>query len=178
VKPVHEALEPPLDVEALRELVPELDLARNLGQSPYHHLDTLDHILEVIQGVKRELDERRIEAEVSPGNVKGLRPAALLHDIAKPITRGEIGGRVLFVAHDALGAGMVRRICGRLGVAARDTDLAVTLTDLHLKIGFMESARTNYPPARLACAAGPFGEELAVLSWADRLAAQRPSLRE
>lgn len=173
---VHEALEPPLDVEALRSLIPELDLARNLEQSPYHHLDTLDHVLEVIRGVERELDEKRVGAEVFPENLRGLRLAALLHDIAKPITRGEIGGKVLFVAHDTLGAGLIRRICGRLGTSARDTDIAVTLTELHLKIGFMESTRTDYPPARLVRAAGPFGEELAVLSWADRLAAQGPSL--
>ena len=31
--------------------------------------------------------------------------------------------------------------------------------------------------ATLALAAGPFGEELAVLSWADRLAAQGPRLK-
>ena len=41
----------------------------------------------------------------------------------------------------------------------------------------MESDRTDYTPGRLARAAGPFGEELAVLSWADRLAAQGPRLK-
>ena len=41
----------------------------------------------------------------------------------------------------------------------------------------MASHRTDYPPHRLARAAGPFGEELAVLSWADRLAARGPRLK-
>jgi poly(A) polymerase len=41
----------------------------------------------------------------------------------------------------------------------------------------MSHPRTDYPPERLARAAGPFGEELAVLSWADRLAAQGPRLK-
>jgi poly(A) polymerase len=171
------ALEPPLDLEGLLEAVPELSLARELEGSPYHHLDTLDHVLEVVHGVERELEENRVGARVGKERVRGLRLAALLHDVAKPVTRGELEGRVLFVSHDSLGALMVRRIGHRLGLSAADTDLVATLTALHLKIGFMGHPRTDYQPERLARAAGPFGGELAVLSWADRLAAQGPRLK-
>jgi poly(A) polymerase len=172
-----EALEPPLDVGRLLDAVPELSLSRGVEQSPYHHLDTFDHTLEVVRGVERELEEARLGARVRGDRVEGLRLAAALHDVAKPVTRGELGGRVLFVSHDALGARLVRGICRRLGLSASLTDLAATLTALHLKIGFMQSEHTDYPPGRLARAAGPFGEELAVLSWADRLAAQGPRLK-
>jgi poly(A) polymerase len=160
----------------LRE-VPELRLARNQGQGPFHHLDTLEHILETVRGVERELAENRIGARVGEEGHYGLRIVGLLHDAAKPITRGEIDGRVLFIAHDTLGARMAHYVCRRLGLSARLTDLAVTLTALHLKIGFMGNPRSDYAPERLARAAGPFGEELAVLSWADRLAAQGPRLK-
>lgn len=158
--------------------VPELRLARNQGQGPFHHLDTLGHILETVRGVERELVESRVGARVGEKGRYGLRVVGLLHDIAKPVTRGEIEGCVLFVAHDALGARMAHHICRRLGLSARVTDLAATLTALHLKIGFMGNPRSDYTPERLARAAGPFGEELAVLSWADRLAAQGPRLKE
>ena len=168
-----EALGPPLDVGGLLETVPELSLSRGVEQSPYHHLDTL----EVVRGVERELEEARLGARVRSDRVEGLRLAAALHDVAKPVTRGELEERVLFVSHDSLGARLVRGICRRLGLSASLTDLAAMLTALHLKIGFMESEHTDYPPGRLARAAGPFGEELAVLSWADRLAAQGPRLR-
>ncbi len=171
------ALEPPADPSAFLEAVPELTLARGLEGSPYHHLDTLDHVLEVVRRVEEELEVRRLGARVPAGRVEGLRLAALLHDVAKPVTRGEIEGRVLFVAHDSLGAALVRRICRRLDACAVHTDLAATLTALHLKIGFMRNGRTDHPPDRLAGAAGPFGEELAVLSLADRLAAQGPRLK-
>jgi putative nucleotidyltransferase with HDIG domain len=127
--------------------------------------------------VERELGEGRVGARVREERVEGLRLAALLHDVAKPVTRGEFEGRVIFVAHDSLGAGLVRRIGHRLDLSAAHADLAATLTALHLKIGFMNNPRTDYPSARLARAAGPFGEELAVLSWADRLAAQGPRLK-
>jgi poly(A) polymerase len=171
------ALEPPPDAVGLLSVIPELSLARELEGSPYHHLNTLDHVLEVVRGVERELDEGRIGARVREDRLQGLRLAALLHDVAKPVTRGELEGRVLFVSHDSLGAGMVRRIGLRLGLTPGETDLTSTLTALHLKIGFMGHPRTDYPPERLARAAGPFGEELAVLSWADRLAAQGPRLK-
>jgi poly(A) polymerase len=172
-----EALEPPLDEGWILEAVPELSLSRGVEQSPYHHLDTLEHTLEVVRGVRRELEENRLGARVEQDRVEGLHLAALLHDVAKPVTRGEVEGRVLFVSHDSLGAALVRRICRRLGLSAPLTDIAATLTALHLKIGFMASDHTDYPPTRLARAAGSFGEELAVLSWADRLAAQGPRLK-
>ncbi|MBA2715051.1 MAG: HD domain-containing protein [Rubrobacteraceae bacterium] len=171
------SLGPPLDLAGLLESVPELSLSRELEGSPYHHLDTLDHVLEVVRGVERELEEGRVGARVREDRVRGLRLAALLHDVAKPVTRGELEGRILFVSHDSLGAAMVRRIGRRLGLSAGETDLTATLTALHLKIGFMGHPRTDYPAERLARAAGPFGEELAVLSWADRLAAQGPRLK-
>jgi len=171
------ALEPPLDLSGLLDSVPELSLSRELEGSPYHHLDTLDHVLEVVRGVERELEEGRVGARVRDDRVLGLRLAALLHDVAKPVTRGELEGRVLFVSHDSLGAAMVRRIGGRLGLSAWETDLTATLTALHLKIGFMGYTRTDYPPERLAKRASRPGEELALLSWADRLAAQGPRLK-
>jgi poly(A) polymerase len=176
-KALYAALEPPLDPAAFLEAVPELSLARGLQGSPYHHLDTLDHVLEVVRRVEEELEVERLGARVPAGRVEGLRLAALLHDVAKPVTRGELEGRVLFVAHDSLGAALARRICRRLDAPASHVDLAATLTTLHLKIGFMKNPRTDHPPERLARAAGPFGEELAVLSLADRLAAQGPRLK-
>ena len=175
--PIHEALERTLDVGALLREIPELRLARGQGQGSFHHLDTLEHILETVRGIKRELAEDQIGARVGEEGREALFMVGLLHDIAKPVTRGEVEGRVLFVAHDTLGARLAHRACRRLGCSARITDLATTLTALHLKIGFMGNPRSDYSPERLARAAGPFGEELATLCWADRLAAQGPRLK-
>ena len=161
--------------------VPELGLAKGQGQGPFHHLDVFGHILEVVRGIEEELARDRIGARVGEAGEEGregLILAGLLHDVAKPVTSGEVEGRVLFVAHDSLGARLAHRVCRRLDLPARLTDLSVTLTALHLKIGFMGNPRSDHPPERLARAAGPFGEELAVLSWADRLAARGPRLKE
>jgi poly(A) polymerase len=104
--------------------------------------------------VERELKESRIGASVGEDGVQGLRLAALLHDVAKPVTRRELEGRVLFVSHDSLGAGVIRRIGRRLGLAAWETDLMSTLTALHLKIGFMAIPR---PTTRRRGSPGPPG---------------------
>lgn len=56
--------------------VPELRLAQNQGQGPFHHLDTLDHILETVRGVERELaEERSVRGSVRRG-VTGSGPLA------------------------------------------------------------------------------------------------------
>jgi poly(A) polymerase len=144
-----EALEPPLDERGLLGVVPELSLSRGIEQGPYHHLDTFEHTLEVVRGVERELEESRLGARVRRERVEGLRLAAL-HDVAKPVTRGEVEGRVLFISHDSLGAGLVRTICRRLGLSASLTDLAATLTALHLKIGFMKENAPTTPDQALA----------------------------
>ncbi|MDP8953015.1 MAG: HD domain-containing protein [Actinomycetota bacterium] len=175
--PLREALEHPLDAQTLLREVPELRLARNQEQGPFHHLDTLEHMLETVRGIEKELGEGQIGARVGEESREELLIVGLLHDIAKPVTRGEVEGRVLFVAHDTLGARLAVGVCRRLGLSARLTDLVTTLTALHLKIGFMGSPRSDYSSERLALAAGSFGEELAVICWADRLAAQGPRLR-
>jgi putative nucleotidyltransferase with HDIG domain len=175
---IYRILDPPVELVEVLEAVPELALAQGLGQGPYHHLDVFEHTMEVVRSVERELREDLLGARVSPERVRGLRLVGLLHDAAKPVTRGEYDGKVLFVAHDTLGARLAHRICRRLEISAEDTDLVATLTALHLKIGFMGNERSDYPPPRLARAAGPFGEELAVLSWADRVAAQGPRLKQ
>jgi poly(A) polymerase len=151
---------------------------RGVGQGPFHHLDVLEHTLEVVRGVERVLEESRLGARVTDDRVPGLRLAGTLHDVTKPQTRGDWEGRIIFVSHDSLGAVLVHRICRRLGLPALATDLASTLTALHLKIGFMAHERTDHLPERLVRAAGPFAEELAVLSWADRLAARGPRLKD
>ena len=174
---IQEALKHPLDARELLRVVPELQLAWGEGQGSFHHLDIFEHTLEVVRGIERELTEGQIGARVGKEGREGLLIVGLLHDIAKPVTRGEVEGRVLFVAHDTLGARLAHRVCRRLGLSASLTDLVVTLTALHLKIGFMGNPRSDYSPERLARAAWPFGEELAALCWADRLAAQGPRLR-
>jgi poly(A) polymerase len=100
-----ETLKPPLDERGLLGAVPELSLSRGIGQSPYHHPDTFEHAFEVGRDVERELEENSLGACVGRERGEGLRLVAPPHDVAKPVTRGEVEGRVLFMSHDSLGLG-------------------------------------------------------------------------
>src|SRR5215208_8176287 len=110
----------------LAAVLPELDALRGVGQSVYHHADVLGHTLEVLDAVvAMEADPAAVGLgdelaapvaallseplanELTRGT--GLRFAALLHDAAKPQTRGERpDGRVTFVGHDSVGAELAR----------------------------------------------------------------------
>jgi len=169
-------------------VLPELSALHGVEQSPYHHLDVYEHSLAVL--------ERVIELERDPGAFLGpwgvagaeymsgvlanemtrwqaLRLGALLHDIAKPQTRGVTDrGRVTFLGHDALGSDLVRSILGRLRASERLAEHVASLTRHHLRLGFLVreaplSRRTVYRYLR-ECA--PVQVDVTVLSIADRLA--------
>ncbi len=68
----------------------------------------------------------------------GLRFAALLHDAAKPHTRGELpDGRVTFMGHDAAGAELARAVLRRLRASQRLVEYVAALTRHHLRLGFL-----------------------------------------
>jgi hypothetical protein len=105
---LREAPGPPLDVVRLLAAFSEFSLTRSVEQSPYLHLDSFEHTLEVVRGVQRELGENLLGPRVRRDRVERLRLAATLHHVAKPVTQGEVEGRMLFVSRDSLGARLVR----------------------------------------------------------------------
>jgi poly(A) polymerase len=137
----------------LGALVPELEAARGLDQSDYHHKDVLGHVLEVVEhccalredptaifrsdgaAVAAILDE-----PVADGLTRGrlLALPGLLHDMAKPATRGELpNGRVTFLGHDRLGAEMADALTLRLRTATRVREIVVMCVAEHLQLGFL-----------------------------------------
>src|SRR3712207_7934623 len=104
-KALFAALEPPVDADVFLEAVPELSLARGLEGSPYHHLDTLDHVLEVVRRVEEELEEGRLGARVPAGRLGGLSLRALLHGLANARNRAGLPGEGLLAGHPNPAAG-------------------------------------------------------------------------
>jgi poly(A) polymerase len=169
-------------------LLPELEALKDVRQSPYHHLDVYEHTLTVLaQTIELERDPKArlgahataVDAYLSQGLAneltrwQALRLGALLHDIAKPLTRRvSTAGRVTFLGHDALGAEEARSILGRLRSSERLADHVAALTRHHLRLGFLVhemplSRRGIYRYLR-DCA--PVQVDVTVLSVADRLA--------
>jgi poly(A) polymerase len=170
-------------------VLPEVEELRGVGQGPNHHLDVHDHTIAVLEHtleVEADLDrfagERAAEVralleepladEISRRTA--LRFGALLHDIAKPLTRAERDGFVGFKGHDQVGTEVIARIGRRLRASRRFTQHLQALTLHHLRLGFL-IAEMPLPPRRVHAylrATEPVTVDVTLLTVADRLSAR------
>lgn len=185
---VLEALALGRSLGVLAAVLPELEPLGGLEQSRFHHRDVWGHTLEVLEhvialvndpgvvfgelggGVAAVLDE-----PLADGLTRGqaLRFGALLHDIAKPATRGErADGRVTFVGHDSAGETLSAAILRRLRTSERLRGYVAQLARDHLALGFLVHERPLDPWAAHAYLrrCEPVEVEVTVLSCADRQA--------
>jgi len=172
----------------LEAVLPELTALHGVEQSQYHHLDVYEHTMEVL-GRQIELESRLDElfGELGPQVAavldepladeltrgQALRLGALLHDVAKPATRGvRPDGRITFIGHDALGDEMVGTICRRLRTSERLRTFVGALARHHLVLGFLVHNRplSRRDVYRYLKHTSPVEVEVTVLSCADRLA--------
>jgi poly(A) polymerase len=169
-------------------ILPEVSALRGIAQSRYHHLDVHEHTLAVLsRAIELERDPeaylgpqaRAVADFLSVGLANeltrwgALRLGALLHDIAKPLTRGETPeGRVTFMGHDALGSDLTRAILGRLRASERLGEHVAALTRNHLRLGFLvhETPLSRRAVYRYLHACAPVQVDVTILSVADRLA--------
>ncbi|MBA2793713.1 MAG: HD domain-containing protein [Thermoleophilaceae bacterium] len=175
-------------LEVLGAILPELTALTGIEQSRFHHLDVFDHTLEVLRRLMElELDLSSVFADLAP-DVAGalsdplademtrgqaLRLAALLHDVAKPATRGvRPDGRVTFIGHASAGEEMAGQIFRRLRTSERLRSYVGKLTREHLALGFlvheMPLSRRGVHAFLRQCE--PVEVEVIVLSCADRMA--------
>jgi poly(A) polymerase len=165
-------------------VLPELAALRGVEQNEFHHADVYEHTLEVLDAVAAlegnraflgdeaaDLLAEPLADELTRGGA--MRFAALLHDAAKPQTRGERSdGRVTFVGHDREGAVLVRRVLRRLRASRRTIDYVAALTLHHLRLGFLVHERPLGRRSiwRYLRATAPWSADVTVFTVADRLA--------
>jgi poly(A) polymerase len=166
----------------LAAVLPELLDLKGVEQNVFHHADVYDHTLEVLEAVASlergehgddiaALLAQPLADELTKGG--GMRFAALLHDAAKPATRGELpDGRVTFVGHDAAGADLARAVLRRLRASQRLSDYVAALTLHHLRLGFLVHERPldRRSVWRYLRATAPWTAEVTIFTMADRLA--------
>jgi len=170
-------------------VLPEVAALHGVEQSHFHHLDVYDHTMEVLDRlleIERE-PEAAFGAELAPRlhavleetladeltRWQALRFAALLHDIGKPATRGELpDGRVTFIGHDSLGEEMVSDVARRMRTSGVLRAFLAAITRHHLVLGFMVHERplSRTGIYRYLTTCEPVEIEVTVLSCADRLA--------
>ena len=176
----------------LAAVLPELTELGGVEQSHFHHLDVLDHTLEVFRRlVAIEADPATVFGELGPevaavldepladGFTRGeaLRLAALFHDVGKPATRGRReDGRVTFIGHDRVGEDIVGEVFRRLRTSERLRSFVGRLTREHLRLGFLVHERPLPPRAihDYLRRCQPVEVEVTVLSCADRMATAAP----
>ena len=190
------ALELMSELGATAAVLPELEALRGVEQSRYHHSDVYGHTLEVLAqaialsraaahgpGSEWPLGEQRAEiaallAEPLADDLtrgEALRWAALLHDVAKPLTREvrAVDRRVTFLGHDSRGAALAREILERLRASERLRAHVAAMVRHHLALGFL--VHEPQPLARREVFAylrrcSPVEVDVTLLSVADRLA--------
>jgi poly(A) polymerase len=177
-----------LDITAV--VLPEIHALRGVRQSGFHHLDVHGHTLEVLEQVislttnpgailEREHTQPVSELLAEPladglTRAGALRWGALLHDAAKPLTRGiRPDGRVTFIDHDIQGARLAQLTLARLRSSAHLRSHVAALVEHHLRLGFL--VHEPQPLARATVfdylhACEPVGVDVTLLSIADRLA--------
>jgi tRNA nucleotidyltransferase/poly(A) polymerase len=134
-------------VGALTVLLPESAAMRATSQPLPHRFDVWEHSIRTVEGVDVLLSDldalapwgaalREHLGELLGGGIarrETLRLAALLHDVAKPETRSEQGGRVRFFGHDAAGALRTGAIAERLRLPRRASQVLERLVAEHLR---------------------------------------------
>jgi poly(A) polymerase len=185
------------EVGATPAVLPELDSMRGVEQSHFHHRDVYGHTMEVLDRTIALQDDpiaiaghakavaALLAEPLADGLTRGeaLRWGALLHDIAKPLTREvrSTDGRVTFIGHDARGAELAGEVLGRLRTSGQLRAHVAALVRHHLRLGFLVhqpqplARRTVFAYLR-ACE--PVAVDVTLLSIADRLATRGERAQE
>jgi len=108
-----------VDTGLISYIIPELIPCIDLEFDPKEHKDIYQHILQVLDQTPPTLP---------------LRWTAILHDIAKPITRKKIGSEYHFLGHEVVGARMTKDILRRLKYSNDFISYVSKLVYLHQRL--------------------------------------------
>jgi putative nucleotidyltransferase with HDIG domain len=170
----------------LAVLLPESLPMRATAQPLPHHFDVWEHSLRAVEGVDALIADLDALAPWGPAlrahlaldlgggltRREALKLAALLHDVAKPETRADVGGRIRFIGHDAVGARRVAGIAERLRLSRHAAQVlerlvAEHLRPMHLALAGLITRRARF---RFFRALGDEARDLLLLALADAAA--------
>jgi len=186
----------------LTAIIPEMEGTRDIVQPKEHYWDVFEHSMKTVLAVDFLLregsweydNERLLEAvpwspelaayfnqEVSSGSTRRslLKLVALLHDVAKPQTKGlDTNGRMRFLGHASEGVEIVTAIMERLRFSNRETRFAETIVKHHLRP--MQMSQSGLPTRRAVYRyfrdTGETAIEILFHNLADHLATRGPNL--
>jgi len=139
-------------------IFPEISALEGTDQrKDYHHKNVFYHTLIVVDNISQKTDNL------------WLRFAALVHDIAKPLTKKFVDGTGwTFHGHEELGARMMKKIFMRMKLPLNKLEYVEKLVRMHLRpIPLAKEDVTDSAIRRLAAEAGEELEDLLKLCRAD-----------
>ncbi|NQV37824.1 MAG: HD domain-containing protein [Candidatus Marinimicrobia bacterium] len=142
----------------MKQVFPEIHAMYGMQQTPeFHHKDVFYHTLQVVDNTARLTDKMEI------------RFAALVHDIAKPITRRiDKKKGYTFHGHDAVGERMLIKVAKRMKLSNNLRDYLKKMTLLHLRpIVLAKKEISDSAVRRLMVLAGDDIDDLMKLCRAD-----------
>jgi putative nucleotidyltransferase with HDIG domain len=170
----------------LAVLLPESLAMRATAQPLPHHFDVWEHSLRAVEAAEvlltglaalvpwGETLRSHLGEDLGDGLTRreALKLAALLHDVAKPETRTEDGGRTRFIGHDVAGAQRTRGIALRLRLSRHATQVLERLVAEHLRPMHLAQAGriTRRARFRFFRALGDEARDLLLLALADAAA--------
>ena len=146
------------DLGLLCAIMPELAQAKGVEQPKEHYWDVFNHLVEAVGWAEAMFNREESDAypldiiprfegideyfrcDVSDGfdRLTFLKLTALLHDIAKPVTKTtEASGRIRFLGHHTEGAEITRNILTRLRFGNRGVEHVAAMVRHHLRPGQM-----------------------------------------
>lgn len=174
----------------LAVVLPELYEGDGVDQPEYHHLDVFGHSFLALKMMEKIIESPEIyypdQEElltsylVKPGIVRGLKWAALMHDVGKPETRAvreDKDGRVTFYGHDEVGKRIFTSYARKSKWSHADSELVGGLIAMHMHpfhLCNVQRSDTLSPRAALKLSQRA-GENLAglfLLAMADSLASE------
>jgi len=171
-------------------LLPELYEGDGVEQPEFHHLDVLGHsflalkMMEKIIGRPESYYPNHVALFSAyleePGIIRGLKWAALMHDVGKPKTRAvreDKGGRVTFYGHDEVGKKIFTSYAKKSKWSHADSELVGDLIAMHMHpfhLCNVERSETLSPRAalKLSQRAGTNLAGLFLLAMSDSLASE------
>lgn len=146
------AIQQLVETGLINYILPELLPAIDLEFDPRAHKDIYHHILQVLDQAPAKLE---------------LRWCALLHDIAKPITRKKINGEYHFLGHEVVGAKMAKVILGRLKYSSEFVRYVSQLCYLHQRLPNYDGSWSDGGVRRFVRDAGELLDDLFAFAEAD-----------
>ncbi len=174
----------------LETVIPEITPLKGLQQGGFHHEDTWNHSLNVLECLESIVNTPGMAPQVSDylqARIAGnrtrlviLKLAAILHDIGKPYCqKPKESGGYSFHGHDRVGRQIAAGIARRLRISSREADLLRLLVREHmspLSLYTVSSSPSSRALRRLFLRSGHDTIGLLMLALADYMATRKGSL--